>query len=78
MNKMQLREEQIKRISLMKNPIIYMNNKDFNGFIEELKSEICNFNISSNPTYCGVPVKTGYFLGSGSIIIIDDVYNLLK
>lgn len=78
MNKMLLREEQIKRVSLMKNPIIYMNNKDFNGFIEELKSEICNFNISSNPTYCSIPVKTTNIVGSGTILIIDDVYNLLK
>lgn len=62
-----------KKVRDMKNPIILMNETDFENLKREVEAKVYNFKVGDAPTYEGVPIKAKSFIERGNIIIYDDV-----
>jgi hypothetical protein len=69
------RELKAKAICKMKEPVILMNNLDFDNWVIDLESKIDNFKVGKNLIYKGLPIKAVPFLDKGSIIVYDNKTN---
>lgn len=73
----QLRHQiKISKIKEMKNPVIIMNNLDFEYFKDEVNFNTLNAN--NNPKYENIPIRKSIHINRGEIFIYDDIYNRIK
>ena len=71
MEKQLIHEMKIRKVKEMKKPVIYMNDKDFELLVEEIKLKVSGFKPSKNPTYQGIPIINRPFFAKGIIYFID-------
>jgi hypothetical protein len=70
----QLKKDKIRN---MKNPVILMNDEDFEEHTKHLESKVANFKAGIFPKYAGIPIKTSGLVEKGKITIYDQSFNLL-
>ncbi len=64
----------IKAISEMKSPVILMNNKDFENFMEQIERAQDG---SNPPTFEGIPIIEKNFICEGEFFVYDgDVWDI--
>lgn len=61
----------IKKVREMKNPVIIINNKDFDNLKDKLESEIVNFKVGDYPRFQGIPIMPSIVVERGLVFVYD-------
>lgn len=72
--------KELKKIKVreMSNPVILMNDKDFEEMENDLFLKIDEIGLGEHPFFSGIPIKTNSALGRGCIFVADEIKSGFK